>query len=93
MSTPYQYPTDITDARWQQLRPLLPARRWRRGGPGRPPRDLRLVLNGNHTPFSTAQNKGNSAQGQPVLVRWPLTIWRRSRGGRPGPFGCHVKSA
>lgn len=46
MSTPYQYPTDITDAQWQQLRPLLPARRWRRGGPGRPPRDLRLVLNG-----------------------------------------------
>ena len=44
MSTPYQYPTDITDARWQQLRRLLPARRWRRGGPGRPPRDLRLVL-------------------------------------------------
>ena len=46
MSTPYQYPTDITDARWQQLRPLLLARRWRRGGPGRPPRDLRLVFNG-----------------------------------------------
>ena len=46
MSTLYQYPTDITDAQWQRLRPLLPSRRWRCGGPGRPPRDLRLVING-----------------------------------------------
>lgn len=46
MSTPYQYPTDITDAQWQRLYPFLPSRRWRRGGPGRPPRMLRLVING-----------------------------------------------
>ena len=46
MSTPYPYPTDITDAQWQRLYPFLPSRRGRRGGPGRPPRPLRLVLNG-----------------------------------------------
>ncbi len=47
MSTsPQEYATDVTDAQWQPLSPLLPDRRWRRGGPGRPPCDVRLVLNG-----------------------------------------------
>ena len=46
MSTPYPYPTDITDAQWQRLHPFLPSRRWRLGGPGRPLRNLRLVLKG-----------------------------------------------
>ena len=32
MSTPYPYPTDLTDAQWQRLSPFLPSRRWRRGG-------------------------------------------------------------
>ena len=38
MSTPrMQYATDLTDAQWQQIAPLLPTPRWRSGGPGRPP--------------------------------------------------------
>ena len=40
MSTPrMQYATDLTDAQWQRIEPLLPAPRWRLDGPGRPPRD------------------------------------------------------
>ena len=47
MSTPrMQYATDVTDAQWQRIEPLLPAPRWRPGGPGRPPRDRRGIVNG-----------------------------------------------
>jgi putative transposase len=46
MSTTPYYPTDLTEAQWTLLLALLPARKWRRGGPGRPPCDLRQVLNG-----------------------------------------------
>jgi len=46
MSTTRYSPTDLTEARWQFLLALLPARKWRPGGPGRPPCDLRQVLNG-----------------------------------------------
>ena len=41
-----QYATDLTDAQWQRIEPLLPAPRWRLGGPGRPPRDRRGIVNG-----------------------------------------------
>lgn len=46
MSTTRYYPTDLTEAQWTLLLPLLPTRKWRAGGPGRPPCDLRRVLNG-----------------------------------------------
>lgn len=46
MSTPRYYPTDLTEAQWTLLVALLPARKWRPGGPGRPPCDVRRVLNG-----------------------------------------------
>lgn len=46
MSTIRYYPTDVTEAQWALLRTRLPARKWRPGGPGRPPYDLRVVLNG-----------------------------------------------
>ena len=47
MSTPDgQYATDVTDAQWQQIQPLLPASRWWPNGPGRPPRDRRQIVNG-----------------------------------------------
>ncbi len=46
MSTPDKYPTDLTDPQWEILEPLLPPRKWRRGGPGRPPCSRRQVING-----------------------------------------------
>src|SRR5881227_2977403 len=46
MSTGGHYPTDVTDAQWAVLHPLLPAPQWRPGGPGRPPCDRRRVING-----------------------------------------------
>lgn len=46
MSTRRYYSTDVTEAQWALLAPLLPARKWRPGGPGRPPCELRRVMNG-----------------------------------------------
>jgi putative transposase len=46
MSTPVQYPTDLTDRQWPVLQPLLPPRKWHPGGPGRPPCEERTLLNG-----------------------------------------------
>ena len=48
MSAPSsQYATDVTDAQWQQIEPLLPASMWRSNGPGRPPRDQLQIVNGH----------------------------------------------
>ena len=46
MNTQREYPTNVTQAQWQLLIPLLPKRKWRKGGPGRPPANLRQVFNG-----------------------------------------------
>jgi putative transposase len=46
MSTTRYYPTDLTEAQWELLGSLLPVRKWRPGGPGRPPYDVRRVING-----------------------------------------------
>lgn len=46
MSTDDHYPTDVTDEQWELLQSLLPERKWHPGGPGRPPCDLRCVING-----------------------------------------------
>ena len=46
MSTLPKYPTDLTDSQWHVLSPLLPPGKWRAGGPGRPPHDQRMVING-----------------------------------------------
>ena len=46
MSTRAKYPTDLTEPQWALLQPLLPPRKWRRGGPGRPPGSVRTVING-----------------------------------------------
>lgn len=46
MSTTRYYQTDVTEEQWALLLTLLPARKWHPGGPGRPPYDLRRVLNG-----------------------------------------------
>ena len=46
MSTRVKYPTDLTEAQWQILSPLLPPRKWRAGKPGRPPCSRWQVING-----------------------------------------------
>lgn len=48
MNTHRQYPTDLTDKQWQFLilLDILPKPKWRPGGPGRKPCDLRTVING-----------------------------------------------
>ena len=46
MSTAGHYPTDVSNAQWEVLQLLLPAPKWRPGGPGRKPMDLRRVING-----------------------------------------------
>src|SRR4030095_9251887 len=46
MRADQHYPTDLTDERWELLQSLLRERKWRPGGPGRPPCDLRRIVNG-----------------------------------------------
>jgi putative transposase len=46
MSIEYDDPTDVTDEHGKLLQPLLPERTWRPSGPGRPPCDVRRMLNG-----------------------------------------------
>jgi transposase len=40
------YPTEVTEAQWTLRLAIRPARKWRSGGPGRPPGELRQVLTG-----------------------------------------------
>lgn len=46
MSTPKNYPTDLSDSQWPLIHRLLPRPKWHPGGPGCPPCDLRSVVNG-----------------------------------------------
>jgi putative transposase len=46
MCASYYYPTDLSDEQWQLIEWLLPEHTWRPGGRGRPPGDLRQVMNG-----------------------------------------------
>ena len=46
MSAACQYETDVTDAQWDILHPLLPKPTWTPGSRERPPRPLRQVING-----------------------------------------------
>ena len=46
MSMHEAYPTDLTDTQYELLRLVLPEPKWRPRGPGRPPKDLRIVING-----------------------------------------------
>jgi putative transposase len=46
MSAACQYETDVTDAQWDILYPVLPIHTWTPGSRGRPPRPLRQVVNG-----------------------------------------------
>jgi putative transposase len=45
MSAMNHYATDLSDEQWAILEPLLPKQKWYPGGPGRPPCDVRQVIN------------------------------------------------
>src|ERR671914_1187143 len=45
MSATNHYATDLSDEQWAVLEPLLPEQKWHPGGPGRPPCDVRQVIN------------------------------------------------
>ena len=45
MSATNHYATDLSDEQWAILEPLLPEQKWHPGGPGRPPCDVRQVIN------------------------------------------------
>lgn len=46
VNTTQPYPTDLTDAQWQFIEPLLPTPTWHPGRRGRPPVDRRRVIDG-----------------------------------------------
>jgi putative transposase len=46
MRAAHHYPTALTEARGELLQSLLPERKWRPGGPGRPPGEVRRIVNG-----------------------------------------------
>ena len=46
MSARHNYPTDVSDDQWALLQSLLPQCTWQPGRRGRPPCDVRQVLNG-----------------------------------------------
>jgi putative transposase len=46
MSAGDRYRTDLTDEPWELLPSVLPERTWHPGGPGRPPCDVRRLVNG-----------------------------------------------
>jgi len=85
MSTAGHYPTDVREAQWEALQLLLPPPKWRPGGPGRQPMDLRRVIKGifygNKTGcqwrmMPTAIGNGPTIYG--YFRRWRLTeVWER----------------
>ena len=85
MSTVCHSPTDVSDEQWDLLHLLLPKPKWRPGGPGRKPLDLRRVLNGifsvNKTGcqwrmMPTEIGNGHTISGD--FRRWRLTgVWER----------------
>ena len=46
MSTSAHYPTSLSDEQWHVVQLMLPEPKWQPGGPGRPPLDLRRVVDG-----------------------------------------------
>ena len=85
MSTAGHYPTDVSDAQWEVLQLLLPAPKWRPGGPGRKPMDLRRVINGIFYVNKTGcqwrmmpMDIGHAHTVYGYFRRWRLTgVWER----------------
>jgi putative transposase len=95
MSPDDDSPTDLTDERWELLQPMRPERTWRPGGPGRPPCDVRRLLNGirslNKTGgqwrlvpkdcghWSTSDGYGQRGRGEGVWARVMETLRQWAR--------------
>jgi putative transposase len=85
MSTYCHYPTDVSEAQWELLQPLLPQPTWRPGGPGRKPLDLRRVVNGIFYVNKTGcqwrmipKDLGNAHTIYGYFRRWRLAgLWER----------------
>ncbi|MDH3604762.1 MAG: IS5 family transposase [Candidatus Tectomicrobia bacterium] len=46
MSATKHYDTDVSDEQWELIQSVLPEQKWKPGGSGRPPVDVRQALNG-----------------------------------------------
>jgi transposase len=66
MSAERHYPTDVSDAPWEVLQLLLPPPKWRPGGPGWKPLDLRRVSNGIFYVKKTGIRKRSNANLSPA---------------------------
>jgi putative transposase len=85
MSTAGHYSTDVSDAQWEVLQLLLPKPKWRPGGPGRKPMDVRCVLNGifyvNKTGCQWRMMPTDIGNGHTIygyFRRWRVTgVWGR----------------
>jgi hypothetical protein len=92
MSTVGHYPTDVSDAQWGALQLLPPTPKWRPGGPGRKPMDLRRVLNGIFyvSEYSTAFRRWLRVTTQGVSAAQAASLPAQagsSRGGGPSAQG------
>ena len=54
------YATDLSDEPWAILEPLLPEQKWHPGGPGRPPCDVRQVINARACLQSSSDANGTT---------------------------------
>ena len=90
MSTPNQYETDWTDAQWQSLRRLLPDRRWRPGGPGRPLGDVRSILNGI---LYRTKTGGQWERLPPMLDVGKRCMATSTVGGKKAPWAADSRRA
>jgi putative transposase len=87
MSTAGHSPTEVSEAPWAALQLLLPPPKWRLGGPGRKPLDLRHVIHGmvsvNKTGCQWRMRPPDIGHGQTIygdLRRWRLPgLWERGR--------------
>ena len=80
MSAACQYETDVTDAQWELLHPLLPQPTWTPGSRGRPPRPLRLMVHGMlYVNQTGCQGRLLPKEGGPwETVSGALWRWRRA---------------
>lgn len=87
-TTPY-YPTDLTEAQWTLLLTLLPARKWRPGGPGRPPCDLRQGLKGI---FYLRKTGCQGRMAPQEFGKWP-TVYAYVKAWRETGVGATLMAA